>query len=262
MTQKKASKKTDKLRNFLVTGSVDDLKNDTEYQNEEQQEMDVPSAAPPQEAEVFEEELVIEDIMADLPSSVPEYEPMAPPEPAPMAADTNQLMKEIADLKATVASLSAELSKYATTKEQLREFSLAINKRDGELANKKFTGMLEQMSAMREDFFKLCNGINAKLDRFSSKDVLNSFEAFGVDMENILVDCGVQIGPTKFEKLNTMHQRIVDVIPTDEESKNGMVAERISDAYLYQGRVLLKERVKIYRYTGEGKTEGDGKNEQ
>jgi len=261
MTQKKTSNKTAKLRNFLVTGSVDDKKIDTEYSDEEQEERDVQYEAASEEDAVIEEELIIEDIMAEeIPSALPEYEPEVSEEQVP--ADSSQLIAEIAELKAMVSALTAELSKYATTKEQLREFSQAINKRDGELANRKFVGMLEQMSAMREDFFKLCNGINAKLDRFSSKDVLNSFEAFGVDMENILVDCGVQIGPSKFEKLNTMHQRIVDIIPTDEESKNGMVAERMSDGYVYQGRVLLKERVRIYRYTGEVKTEGDGKNEQ
>jgi molecular chaperone GrpE (heat shock protein) len=172
------------------------------------------------------------------------------------------LEREIVELKETVARLSSELGRLTTTKEQLKEYSAIVSRRDTELANRKFIGMLEQLSAMREDFFKLCDGINSKLGSFSPKDVLSSFEAYGVDMENILVDCGVEIGPSKFEKLNTMHQRIVDVIPTDEESKNGMVAVRMSDGYVYQGRVLLKEKVKIYRFSGNGKTEGDEVNEQ
>jgi hypothetical protein len=36
-----------------------------------------------------------------------------------------------------------------------------------------------------------------------------------------------------------------------------MIAERVSDGYVYQGRVLLKEKVKIYRFSGKEKTEGD-----
>jgi molecular chaperone GrpE (heat shock protein) len=132
-----------------------------------------------------------------------------------------------------------------------------MNKRDAELSNRQFIRILEQLSVMREDFFKLCNGMHAKLGSFSPKEILNSFEAYGVDMENILVDCGVQIGPSKHERLNTLHQRIVDVIPTDEESMNGMIAERVSDGYVYQGRILLKEKVKIYRFSEKRITEGD-----
>ena len=266
MTDKKTSSKTSKLKNFLVTGSVD--KGDgSEYEEDMYQEEVYVPEEQVQEGEVlFEEEtVVIEDVteepvqkeppVLDMPSScapLPEEQPSAPP-----AAYTAQLEKEIAELKGMVADLTAELGRYATTKEQLKEYTAVVGRRDTELANRKFIGMLEQLSAMREDFFKLCTGIESKLGSFSPKDVLSSFEAYGVDMENILVDCGVQIGASKFEKLNTMHQRIVDVIPTDEEGMNGMIAERMSDGYVYQGRVLLKEKVKIYRYSENGKAEGD-----
>jgi len=262
MTEKKTSNRTNKLKNFLVTGSVDDKKNNSDYnydynKEEWQEERDPPTEKQPEVDILIEEEVVIEDITIEaIPSSEPECRPEPSFEPAAVI-DTSALEKEIAELKEVIAALTSELGKYTTTKEQLKEFSAVMNKRDAELANKKFISMLEQMSAMREDFFKLCKGMNAKLDRFSPKDVLSSFEAFSVDMENILVDCGVQIGPSKFEKLNTLNQRIVDVIPTDDESKNGMVAERVSDWYVYQGRVLQKEKVKIYRFSGETKTEGD-----
>ncbi|MDR2846305.1 MAG: hypothetical protein LBV63_03385, partial [Candidatus Methanoplasma sp.] len=149
-----------------------------------------------------------------------------------------------------------EIAQYATTKDQLKEYSAVITRRDTELANRKLMGMLEQLSTMREDFFKLCKGIGGKLDSFSSKDVLSSFEAYSVDMENILTDCGVYIGPFQYDKLNTMHQRIVDVVPTNDESLNGKIAERVSNGYEYGGRVLFKERVNIYKFTGKEEKEG------
>jgi molecular chaperone GrpE (heat shock protein) len=267
MTEKKISSKTNKLKNFLVTGSVETKNDEREFDKEYASQEEACVEEGPQKGETFfeKETTVIEDVTEEpaqvqveppaqdspIPSSVPE------PEEQPPAADAGRLEMEIAELKEMVANLTAELGRYTTTKEQLKEYSAVVSRRDTELANRKFIGMLEQLSAMREDFFKLCAGINAKLDTFSSKDVLNSFEAYGVDMENILIDCGVQIGPSKFEKLNTMEQRIVDVIPTDEEGMNGMIAERMSDGYVYQGRVLLKEKVKIYRYSGNGKAEGD-----
>ena len=252
MTDKRTSKAS-KFKNFLVTGSVDEKEDDT---IEEDTYQDDQAAAVTEEE--FEgspkEEVIVEDIIIEEVRDEEEFEPC---QAAVTEEDRTALENEIAELKKMVADLTAGLERYATSKEQLKEYSAVISKRDGELANRKFIGMLEQLSVMREDFFKLCGGINAKLDSFSPKEILGSFEAYGVDMENILMDCGVEIGQSKFEKLNTIHQRIVDIIPTDDESKNGMIAERVSDGYTYQGRVLLKEKVKIYRFSEKGKTEGD-----
>jgi len=257
MIEKKRPSKTSKLKNFLVTGSIDD---------DEENDRSMTDGEAPQEtygirivlddAPPADEDGSIEDVILDETAAEPAEE-REPDEEREPAGDACALEKEIAELKGTVAALASELGRYTTSREQLKEYSSIMSKRDAELANRKFLGMLEQLSAMREDFFKLCNGINAKLDSFSPKEILGSFEAYGVDMENILVDCGVQIGPSKFEKLNTANQRIVDVIPTDDESMNGMIAERVSDGYVYQGRVLLKEKVKIYRFSEKMKTEGD-----
>jgi len=256
MTEKKISSKTSKLRNFLVTGSVEEK--EEALGEEEPQEDPAAQEEPIESEEEPEEEDAIEDIIVAeaAAEAEPEKEYELPKEPV-RGVEASGLEEEIAELKKMVAELTSRLERCTTTKEQLKEYSTIMSKRDAELSNRKFMGMLEQLSVMREDFFKLCNGINAKLDSFSPKNVLNSFEAYGVDMENILIDCGVEIGPSKFEKLNTLHQRIVDVIPTDDESMNGMIAERMSDGYVYQGRVLLKERVKIYRFSENRKTEGD-----
>ena len=253
MIDKKKSSKTSKLKNFLVTGSIEEEDGQMEFVQEESSEerselLTYDETGPPE----IEDDVEIEDIVAAPRTNAPDT--FSAPGPA---ADVSALEKEIAELRASVAGLMSQLDKYATSKEQMKENLAVINRRDAELANTKYTRMLEQLSLMREDFFKLCNGMNAKLDSFSAKDILSSFEAYGVDMENILVDCGVQIGPSKYEKLNTLHQRIVGVIPTDDESKNGMIAERVSDKYEYQGRVLLKEKVKIYKFSENKITEGD-----
>ncbi|MDR1690382.1 MAG: hypothetical protein LBR42_00875 [Candidatus Methanoplasma sp.] len=258
MTEKKKSSKASKLKNFLATGSIEDH----EYETAGELEFNDEPVMTEEHADDHqsEDEVVIEDIIItgdaaseDL-AEEPRYEADVVSIPP---ADTARLEGEIAELRAMIADMASELDKRTTSKEQLKEYSLILKKNDAELADKKFLRMLEQLSVMREDFFKLCSGMNAKLDSFSPKDILSSFEAYGVDLENILTDCGVQIGPSRFERLNTIHQRIVDVIPTDDESMNGMIAERVSDEYEYQGRVLLKERVKIYKFSGNGKTEGD-----
>lgn len=258
MSENKWSSKTSKLKNFLVTGAIDDEENEEMTEAEDTETMEEPEME--QDAEeclITEEEVIVEDIIVTEEIIIEDIvETDVACEEITVTADVSSLEKEIAELRSMVADLTSQLGTYATSKEQFKEYSAQINKRDTELANKKFVGMLEQLSTMREDFFKLCNGMNAKLDSFSPKDILSSFEAYGVDMENILVDSGVYIGPFQYEKLNTIHQRIVDVIPTDDESMNGMIAERVSDGYEYGGRVLLKEKVKIYRFSeNNGKAE-------
>jgi len=256
MSEKKKTKTT-KLKNFLVTGSTD-------MDGEEEVEYDAPPNEYDEETVTEEGEMDIEDLMEEEESEeISEDVPSQPEIPYvcmndPIDTETEEeLRKEIAELKEIILSLKIENEKYLTSKEQMKEYSAIVSRRDSELANRKLMGLLEQLSTMREDFFKLCKGINAKVDKFSASDVLSSFEAYGVDMENILTDCGVYIGKFNYEKLNTIHQRIVDVIPTDDESMNGMIAERVSDGYEYSGRVLCKERVNIYKFSEKIEKKGD-----
>lgn len=141
-----------------------------------------------------------------------------------------------------------DLSAYMTTREQFKSITASVEKRNAETANKTLVGVMEAISVMREDFFKLCQGMRGRIGELSAETVLSSFEAYSVDMENILVDGGVYIGAFPYEKLNTLHQRIVGVIPTGEAEKDGMVAERLSDGYKFGDKVLIKEKVNVYKF--------------
>ncbi len=142
-----------------------------------------------------------------------------------------------------------DMSAFLTTREQIKSLNTAIERENIEITNKALIASMEQIAIMREDFFKLCSGMRNKLDSMKAEDVLASFEAYQVDMENILTDAGVFIGHFEYDKLNTIHQRLVEVIPTNDMSKNGMIAERLSDGYKIGNRVLFKEKVSVYRYT-------------
>jgi molecular chaperone GrpE (heat shock protein) len=162
--------------------------------------------------------------------------------------EIGELRAEIEELRKTILDFGAENEKFVTSKELQAEYMRAVSRRDAELANRKMMNMLTQLCIMREDFFKLCSDMESKLDKFTPGEILGSFTAYETDMENILCDAGVFIGKFDYDKLNTIHQRIIDVIPTDESEKDGMVAERLSDGYSFEGRVLHKEKVKVYRY--------------
>lgn len=144
-----------------------------------------------------------------------------------------------------------EGEEYVTSKQQFNLYSKLLNRREGELANQKLLNLLTMICTMREDFGKLCSDMGKDISKLSAQDVLDSFSAYQVDLENMLGDAGVAIGPYGEDggKVDALHQRIVNVIPTDDPEKNGTVAERLTDGYEYSGRVLLKEKVNVYRKT-------------
>lgn len=141
-----------------------------------------------------------------------------------------------------------DMSQYMTTREQFKSVTAAVSKRDAEAGYKALVNAMEAVSVMREDFFKLCQGMRERIDEMSAETVLSSFEAYSVDMENILTDGGVFIGAFPYDRLNTLHHRIVGVVPTGEADKDGMIAERLSDGYKMGDKVLLKEKVKVFKY--------------
>ncbi len=141
-----------------------------------------------------------------------------------------------------------DMSQYMTTREQFKSVTAAVSKRDAEAGYKALVNAMEAVSVMREDFFKLCQGMRERIDEMSAETVLSSFEAYSVDMENILTDGGVFIGAFPYDRLNTLHHRIVGVVPTGEADKDGMIAERLSDGYKIGDKVLLKEKIKVFKY--------------
>ena len=154
------------------------------------------------------------------------------------------LVEDLRDSEPTMP----DMSQYMTTREQFKSVTAAVSKRDAEAGYKALVNAMEAVSVMREDFFKLCQGMRERIDEMSAETVLSSFEAYSVDMENILTDGGVFIGAFPYDRLNTLHHRIVGVVPTGEADKDGMIAERLSDGYKIGDKVLLKEKVKVFKY--------------
>lgn len=184
-------------------------------------------------------------------------------QPAAPAPADNEAMKAIEselirirflleDLEKGAAPAKAEMpdmSAYLTTREQAKAVNATVARLESASGNKALIHAMEQISSMREDFFRLCSGMRAGIDKMDAETVLSSFEAYEVDMENILTDAGVYIGKFDYDKLNTLHQRIVGIVPTDEKEKDGTIAERQTDGYKLGDKVLMKERVTVYKYS-------------
>lgn len=219
-----------KLKNFLMNG----------FQQNRHEE----------EAQVCEEAIEEEEIMEE-PAEITEDAREQDLKAALKDVETELLRIRymLEDMKAEQPEIALpDMSAYMTTREQFKSVTAAVEKRNGEVADKTLVRAMEAISVMREDFFKLCSGMKERIDKLSPETVLSSFEAYTVDMENILTDAGVEIGAFPYDKLNTLHQRIVGVVPTGDAEKDGKIANRLTDGYKLGDKVLLKEKVDVYKF--------------
>lgn len=208
--------------------------------------------------EELADETFTEEIVEESAEPVTVTEQPAAPTPADneaMKAIESELIRIrflLEDLEKGAAPAKAEMpdmSAYLTTREQAKAVNATVARLESASGNKALVHAMEQISSMREDFFRLCSGMRAGIDKMDAETVLSSFEAYEVDMENILTDAGVYIGKFDYDKLNTLHQRIVGIVPTDEKEKDGTIAERQTDGYKLGDKVLMKERVTVYKYS-------------
>lgn len=138
---------------------------------------------------------------------------------------------------------------FVTSREMFDSFSKQLARKDGELANKSFASLVEKLCYLREDYNKLCDDIESNISVFSAAQILGSFKAYLVDLENMLTDAKVEVGPygKDGDRVNVMHQRIVKVIPTTDPTKDETIAERLADGYEFGGKAIIKEKVNVYK---------------
>ena len=192
-----------------------------------------------EEETVFEEEEIVEEVDNTLFERIESIEDEL--------LKMRYILEDLKDREAPVQDLSG----YLTTKELMKALTATVERQEVEISNKALIAALEQIAVMREDFFRLCQSMRERIGSMTPEDVLSSFEAYEVDMENILRDGGVYIGPFDYERLNTIHQRIVGVVDTSDSEKDGAIAERLSEGYKLGNKVLLKEKVSVYKYVAE-----------
>ena len=127
-----------------------------------------------------------------------------------MTSDMSGKIGMIAETPKPVTGDVPAGQEFVTSREQFNTYSKLRNRREGELANQKMLNLMMQMCNMREDFVKLCTEMEKKISKFTAKEVLESFKAYEIDMENMLLDAGVSIGPygKDGDKIDTEGRRV------------------------------------------------------
>lgn len=108
--------------------------------------------------------------------------------------------------------------------------------------------MLGQLVELRETLKRLINSLRDKEDSYFTKDEF--FKLFDAFENNILQNIrllDIDVSTTTNVVYDRKIHKIMEVIPTDDEGLNNVIESRISQKYMYENKVLFREKVRIYK---------------
>ena len=80
------------------------------------------------------------------------------------------------------------------------------------------------------------------------KKLLRIVKGIAEDLEDILYRQNIESYRVPGHEVDTRRQKIIQTIPTDDKSKDNLVAVRAADGYEKGDKVLRPERIKIFKY--------------
>ena len=83
------------------------------------------------------------------------------------------------------------------------------------------------------------------------KRLLRIVKGVAEDLEDILYRQNIESYRVVGHEVDVRRQKIIQVVPTDDKSKDNLVAVRAADGYEKGDKVLRPERIKIFKYSAE-----------
>ena len=89
------------------------------------------------------------------------------------------------------------------------------------------------------------------------KRLLRIVKGITEDLQDILYRQSIEAYRVEGHEVDVRRQKIIQTIPTDDQSKDNLVAVRAADGYEKDGKVLRPERIKIFKYSTEAPNNSD-----
>ena len=80
------------------------------------------------------------------------------------------------------------------------------------------------------------------------KRLLRIVKGIAEDLQDILYRQNIESYRVEGHEVDVRRQKIIQTVPTDDQSKDNLVAVRVADGYEKDGKVLRPERIKIFKY--------------
>ena len=83
------------------------------------------------------------------------------------------------------------------------------------------------------------------------RKLLRIVKGIAEDLEDILYRQSIESYCVEGDEVDVRRQKIIQIVSTNDSLKNNLVAERVVDGYEKNGKILLPERIKIFKYHPE-----------
>lgn len=81
------------------------------------------------------------------------------------------------------------------------------------------------------------------------KKLLRIVKGIAEDLQDILYRQNIESYRVEGHEVDVRRQKIIQTVPTDDQSKDNLVAVRVADGYEKDGKVLRPERIKIFKFS-------------
>ena len=139
------------------------------------------------------------------------------------------------------------------SEEQFEELKSIVHTRPQEDLEERMDELLATMAKIRNDILKLTLTIRRDMNNMTKANLIESIEGYAIDIANVLSDNGVTMSRMVDEEYNPTIHVISSVVETNDPSLQGKVAESTGDYYEKDGRIILRNGVKVYRYVKDDK---------
>jgi len=98
---------------------------------------------------------------------------------------------------------------------------------------------------------------NNRLNDEATEKFLNFLESTASDLEDLFSWEGITPFVCEGSLLDTARQRVTNKLPTDDPTKDKLIAERIRPGYEWNGKIIRPEIVSVFIYQNNGAAEGE-----
>ncbi|MBS7328543.1 MAG: nucleotide exchange factor GrpE [Oxalobacter sp.] len=191
------------------------------------------------------------------PAPVPATEETTEPIPETVTTDTapsetEVLKQELADIKASLAALQESFDQKIKTDAKKNE---QFDRLHDELQDYRNGTFEKNIDAIALEIIRLIDELGNDANFYketaetdgTAKALYKKTDDLRQELLDILYRQSIEPYQDKSEELDSHRQTNVQTVITEEAEKHRKIAERVADGYEKNGRVIRKERVKVYR---------------
>lgn len=121
-----------------------------------------------------------------------------------------------------------------------------------DMFTKIFNPILADIIGLKEDLNKMRRNLSEKEPEYFTKGkLLSTLESYEYDVSDLLEKYGVEIFQGIGDDYIPVKQRIIKLVENQDQELDNKIAQRLSNGYILNGKVISPEKVTVYKYKNQ-----------